>query len=232
MTEIIDPNAEARQAKTRVAICIPCGDEVKAGFAFDLARMTAATAYNDPGVEIRMFMGKSSILPLGRHRLVEDALAADCTHILWLDSDMRFPKHTLHRLLAHQQPLIGCNYSTRVMPVRPVTFQNDEDADARIFTEADAEGVESVASTGLGVMLIDLDVYRQIPAPWFMVGWNAEAGSYEGEDVYFMRKVRNAGLPVLIDHGLSQDIGHIGEWEFRHEHALAVREQLAAPEPA
>jgi hypothetical protein len=227
---IIDPNAEARQAKTRVAICIPCGDDVKAGFAFDLASMVGATAHNMPDVELRMFMGKSSILPLGRHRLVEDALAGGATHILWLDSDMRFPKHTLFRLLAHQQPVIGCNYPTRAMPVQPVTHADE--AGNRVFTEAGAEGVESVASTGLGVMLVDADLYRQIPAPWFMVGWNAQAGSYEGEDVYFMRKVRQAGLPVLIDHGLSQDIGHIGEWEFRHEHSLAVREQMAVPEPA
>lgn len=228
---VIDPNAQHRRADTRVAICVPCGDEVKAGFAFDLARMCAATAYNDPDVELRIFMGKSSLLVLGRHRLVVDALESGCTHILWLDSDMRFPKHTLHRLLAHRQPIIGCNYMTRKMPVQPVTFASDEDSSVRVYTEAEAEGVESVASTGLGVMLVDADLYRQIPAPWFETPWNPEAGDYTGEDVTFMRKVRAAGLPILIDHGLSQQIAHIGEVEIRHEHGLAVREQMAVPDP-
>ena len=214
---------------SRVAICIPCADEVKAGFAFDLARMVGASVANMPDADIRIFMEKNTLLPMGRHRLVGAALECEADHILWLDSDMRFPKHTLYRLLAHKQPIVAANYVTRRMPTQPVTFAGDHHGE-RVFTEPGVQGLEYVAAAGMGCMLVDVDVFRKIPAPWFQVGWSPESMDYVGEDVYFSRKVRDAGLQILIDHGLSQEIGHLGEWEYRHEHSLAVRE-LVVPAP-
>jgi hypothetical protein len=198
---------------------------VATGFAFDLARLVGATTVHRPDVELRLYTVRGTILPKSRHELVLAALQAGMTHLLFLDSDMRFPKTALVRLLSHREPVVAVNYATRRQPVQPVSFSNDADASERVYTEPGATHLEAVASTGFGCMLIDLDVFRQLPAPWFQMGW-VSGGGYLGEDVYFCRKVREAGLRILIDHGLSQEIGHVGEWEYRHDHALATREQL------
>lgn len=210
----------------RVCVSVPAGDMVKTDFAYDLARMIGATAYHRRDVQIQLAMQKSSILVLGRHRGVQTAAEADSTHILWLDSDMRFPKDTLVRLLAHDQPIVAASYVTRRLPVQPVTFAKaviDPAARERLYTEPDAAGLVEVDATGMGCMLVKMEVFENTPDPWFLDEY--ANGLYTGEDVYFCRKAREHGYPVLIDQSLSQQIAHVGEFEYRHEHALALRDQ-------
>lgn len=215
----------------RVAVSVPCGDEVKSGFAYDLACMMAATALVRDDVELKLHFLRGTILPKQRDELVFMALEADYTHMLFLDSDMRFPRNTLLHLLARDGYVVGANYTTRRYPVRPVTFANDEDASQRVYTEEGAEGVQEVASVGLGCVLIDLDVFRALPRPWFLTPFDEATRKYIGEDVYFSRRVRSTlGLPILIDHGLSEQISHVGEWEYRHSHARSLRDEGQAPE--
>jgi hypothetical protein len=58
--------------------------------------------------------------------------------------------------------------------------------------------VEGVVGTGL--MLIDLRQVRALPAPWFRVEYNATGSEVVvGEDIGFCRRVRAAGLRVLVD---------------------------------
>lgn len=215
----------------RVAVSIPSGDDVKMSFAYDLSNLMCATAITRDDVELRLHNCKGTILHKSREELVFMALEHDYTHIMWLDSDMRFPRNALLRLLARDTYIIGANYPTRRWPCRPVTFADDEDASKRVYTEEGADGVEEVASIGLGCALIDLDVFRALPRPWFAMPWDEKSRHFIGEDVYFCRAARqHLGVPILIDHALSQEVAHVGEWEFRLSHAREVRELVGAPE--
>lgn len=227
VSKIIDPGAEAKRPKLRIAVSVPTQDQLSAGFAYDLARMMTATAHQRHEIELRLHFVRDTILPRGRHDLVRLALETDCSHMLFLDSDMRFPKDTLVRLLAHEEPVVAANYTRRRMPLTPVA---SDDAGAPVFVEPDVEGLVPVAVTGFGVMLVDLDVFRQIPAPWFQIGYSAGAGAYAGEDVYFCSLVREHGLSVLVDNTLSREVTHLGEIEYRSEHALHIRELAGAAE--
>jgi len=160
------------------------------------------------------------------------ALKHDYNFILFLDSDMRFPRNTLLRLLARNEVIVGANYSTRANPVKPVTFRDDEDPDGRVYTEADSVGLEEVASVGFGCVLIDLDVFRALSRPWFNFEWDPKARNFTGEDVFFCRRARKElGQKVFIDHDLSHEIKHVGEWEYTLEHARELRDS-AAPQQA
>lgn len=222
---ILDKDGRTTRAPLRVAVAVPTGDQLAAGFAYDLARMMTVTAAQRRDVELRLFMARDSILPRGRHSLVVAALEADCTHVLFLDSDMRFPKDSLVRLLAHAEPVVGVNYTRRRFPLDPVASDGDG---APVYVEEGAEGLAAVAQTGFGVMLVDLDVFRQIPAPWFQIGYAKATGDYAGEDVYFCALVREHGLSVLVDNTLSREVSHLGEMEFRSDHALLTREQAGS----
>jgi hypothetical protein len=213
-------------------VSIPCGDEVKTGFAYDLSNLMCATCLSRDDVELRLHTLKGTILSKSREELAFMALEHDYTHLMFLDSDMRFPRNALLRLLARDTYVIGANYATRRYPVRPVTFADDEDASKRVFTEEGADGVEQVASIGMGCALIDLDVFRALPRPWFAMPWDEKARAFIGEDVYFCRKVRQElDLPILVDHGLSQEIAHVGEWEYRLDHARALRDEAPQNTP-
>jgi hypothetical protein len=226
---ILDQEGRATRASIRVAVSVPTADQCSAGFTYDLARMLAVTSRQRADVELRLHFVRDSVLPRARHDLVAMALDQNCTHILFLDSDMRFPKDTLSRLLAHGEPVVGTNYARRRHPITPVA--GDEQG-APIYVEDGAEGLVSVAYTGLGVMLMDLDFFRRVPAPWFQIGYHPPTGGYVGEDVYLMSLVREHGLSVLVDNALSREVTHLGEMEFRSEHTLLTREQAVPDEDA
>jgi hypothetical protein len=69
-------------------------------------------------------------------------------------------------------------------------------------------------------------------APWFHIPWNEKELKFDcGEDIYFCRKARKAGHKIYLDHDLSKEIAHIGQYEFTYMEANAVRpkiEQLRA----
>lgn len=223
---VIDPTAEAARPKIRVAVCIPARDDVAAGFAFDLARMVGATAAQRRDIEIRLFMNRSSLLPKQRHELVLQALDAESTHILWLDSDMRFPKHLLVGLLAHDEPIVGCSYPRRSHPVVPVAVTA---GGLPVYTDPSDPALVEVAAVGFGALLIDTDVFRGLPAPWFLFDFTS-TGEYVGEDVFFFKRVSDAGLRVLVDPVLSEQVAHIGELEFTSAHARAYVEDAHGTE--
>src|SRR6266540_2817614 len=107
----------------KVVIAVPTGDEVKAFWAYDLARMMAHTASVRSDIALRILMCSGSLIMKQREILLDSALETDATHVLFLDTDMRFPKDALLRLLAHEVPLVCVNYTSRQAPFVPVAFQ-------------------------------------------------------------------------------------------------------------
>ena len=49
---------------------------------------------------------------------------------------------------------------------------------------------------------------------------------FMGEDTYFCMLLKRKGVPVYVDHNVSLEIGHLGEFEFKHLHTWAVREGM------
>lgn len=223
---VLDQDGQPVQTKPpfRVCVAIPSGDQVAAGFMYDLATLTGATMATRKDIDLRLSHVQGSIIHAARRDLVKMAMKGDCTHILFLDSDMRFPRNTLVRLLSHGVPIVGANYVTRRDPPRPVTFRNDESDKDRVYSEFESTGLEEVDSTGFGVMLIDMDVFRNLPEPWFSFEWK-NPQHMVGEDVYFSRKVREElGIPTLIDHDLSHEVKHVGMKEYTMTDAIVARD--------
>ena len=72
-------------------------------------------------------------------------------------------------------------------------------------------------------MLIDLAVFEHLPKPWFNITWREDDQQFEGEDWFFCKRLQDAGIPIYYDNGLSEEIGHWGYMEFRHEHVPMPR---------
>jgi hypothetical protein len=230
VSKIIQPNKAMARPKIRVAVLVPAGDEVKTSFAFSFSSLLMWMVRNRPDVEILRFISRSTLLPQSRIDLTKHALNSDCTHALWLDTDMMFPKDALSRLLAHQQPIVAANYVKRRMPIEPTAAyrrQKDNRMSA-MFTNEESTGLQEAEFVGMGCMLTDLDVFRALPEPWFSLWWGTEDKSFAGEDVFFCYHARNMGLKVLVDHDLSKEVYHVGEFEFKHEHAVATRDFMLA----
>lgn len=216
MTLLLDKDGNKVLSKT-VAIVVPCGDQVAASFAFDLAKLIGFMVAVRPDVRILAYMNKGTIIPEQRHLLVRQAMLENPTHLLWVDSDMRFPKDALLRMLAHEQKVVACNYATRRQPCIPTAGTGPDDE--LLYPADDETELIPVSRCGMGLMLVDADVYRTVPAPWFALGFNKAQDSYAGEDVFFCGLMQRNGIAVNVDPVLSRELKHCGEFEYGLIHA-------------
>ena len=114
-----------------IGVLIPTRDFVNAGFAYDLARLvgyTVGTSHH----KVVLYTSSGTLLSAQRQDLAKSAIEAGCTHTMWLDSDMRFPKDTIIRLLKHDIGIVCANYAKRRFPTEPIAVRkNGKDEDAK-----------------------------------------------------------------------------------------------------
>lgn len=213
----------------KIAICTPSRDIVHAAFAFDLAQMGAYwMAKNAPsGGNLLFLTSMGTLIADQRVNLAKEALEANADWILWLDTDMRFPMDLLDRLLKHRQPIVGCNYPTRVVPPRPTAQIHRNEVWLPVYTDESKDGLEQVDLLGFGAVLTSTHVFKKLESPWFHLVYSTVNNEFHGEDAFFCMKAAQAGFPVYIDHDVSKEIRHIGSFEFRHEHAKITIEEGA-----
>lgn len=207
-----------------VGVCIPNMGSLLVETTSSLLQM--ATFFNQtrlPGKvksqKLSFFFTQGSLLPQVREAAFRQAIDAGCTHILAVDSDMRFPRQVIHGMLAHDKGFIAGNYVTKKIPAEPVTTGFDH---KRVYTDPDSTGLEEVSHVGLGLCLIETRLIKKIEGPLFEVRYFKEAGSYMGEDVYFCHKYREVGGKIFIDHDLSKLLVHIGRFEYTHDYYGAL----------
>lgn len=201
---------------TKVLIGVPAQDQSYTDFAFDLAQLVGYTTAMRPDVTLTLVMVKGTLLTSQRQNVVRYALDDQADYILWLDSDMRFPKDALIRLLEHNQDIVAADYSTRRLPCIPTSEKYGE---GLVMPSPEAEGLFETSRIGMGLMLTRVDVFRQLERPWFSIGWSPKANDYVGEDVYFCAQARKAGFTVWQDLKLSNETGHCGQFTYKMAHA-------------
>jgi hypothetical protein len=144
----------------------------------------------------------SSNLPELRHSLARNALLRHrATHILWVDSDMAFPRDAFHRLLAHDREIVGVTYPRRVAP----HWSSATDLDGKPFSPA-AVGIAEAGVMGFGLLLTRCAVFEgEYEMPLFA---HHDEHGYCTEDVTFARKVRERGYRLWCDLDLSREVRH------------------------
>jgi hypothetical protein len=204
----------------KIAICSPNRDMVHAGFAFDLANMIGywTAKHAQSGGNVQIMHNTGTLIADQRVDLAKAAVKQGADWILWLDTDMRFPVDTLERLVSHNRPIVGCNYSMRTFPPEPTASNFHEGTWTKVYTKPDSTGLEQVDLIGFGVTLVSTDVFKKLEDPWFHLGYSSVNQKFIGEDTYFCIKAAGEKVPVFIDHDLSKEIRHIGSFEFRNDH--------------
>jgi len=106
----------------------------------------------------------------------------------------------------------------RYPPYDPILFRGKIDAWEPVPDEDwEGGGLIEVDSTGFGCVLIDMEVFKKIDKPWFK--WTRENGTVIGEDAYFYRAAKQAGLKVFVDCDVK--IGHIASMVITEESYFA-----------
>jgi cellulose synthase/poly-beta-1,6-N-acetylglucosamine synthase-like glycosyltransferase len=184
--------------------------------AFDLTMMAAYMA-GKKNIDLNVYTSQGTLIFDQRNSLVRTAVEEKCDYILFIDADMRFPKTTLERLLAHKKDIIGVNATTRMMPPKPtarnIQINEDGSVDWLEVLSNKEKGIGKVDAIGCGVMLIKTSCLKDIPQPYFYFEQLLK-GKLLGEDIYFCIKAKDAGIDTWVDHDLSMEIGHVGSYTY------------------
>lgn len=70
---------------------------------------------------------------------------------------------------------------------------------------------------GTGVMLIAMSVFDKIGMGVWDMKYLPEVDTYQGEDWSFCEACERAGIKIYVDHGLSREVGHVGNYEYTHD---------------
>ena len=207
-----------------VAVCTPARDMVHTMYTYDLVNMVAYHTMNtNDAVSLKISQG--TLIANQRAELSLDAMQENCSHVLFVDSDMRFPQDMIGRLLKHDLDIVATNCARRRMPTGPTAQLYKDNGDRElVWTMPDSTGLQEVGSVGMGVMLIKANVFAALSEPWFETPWRHDKRGYIGEDVFFCQKAAAAGFKIYIDHDVSKEIGHIGTFEFKHDHTWVMRD--------
>ena len=232
----------AENGKWRISVGIPSHEMCPSIFAFDLANMMGySMGVLGDRFDFGMHYVGGTYIHKARQQLITEMLDEGCHYMLWLDSDMRFPKDALVQLLARDLPMVGINYSTRGIPPRFVAIKEvahvlDDgtiDPGRHLQTNEDSVGVEKVEAVGFGCVLMKSVITQGLTEdePWFFYEWNTKIGKmHVGEDVWFCRLVRENGYDIYVVHDLSMQCAHVGSMEYKLDHVWGIREAMEAGE--
>lgn len=207
------PEVEIGIPKVSIVISVNCARDTKPQFTARLWHMgmwTFKHMSNLGTIDLHLGANQSS-LPASRQSHIDHALKSGYTHAFLCDDDQEFPKDTIIRLLSHQKPIVCANICQKT-PYRISGVCLDDDG--KRIDSTGRKGLEQISYGTLGCTLLDLSYVRNIPRPHFEVKWLESASRYMGEDHYFFQKLGLAGVEFWLDHDLSQEVYHIGDFPY------------------
>ena len=185
-----------------ILIATPTRGQIEASTASDIVQLVKRFPDAD------WALGFGTILSNNRTLLIHAAVKAKASHILFIDSDMRFPPDALERLLSHKKDIVGVNYRQRT------NDQYTARKDGNFISSRERTGTEEVDTIGFGMVLIDICIFtsslRPMPSDCFAMNFDPSLGLFAGEDVNFCNEARKLGYKIFVDHDLSKEIKHIG----------------------
>lgn len=177
----------------KLSIAIPCGTPyVPVDFMMSLLAMEKPVIHSHDFI-----MG--IVIDHARNKLVENAIESGCTHILFLDSDMTFPKDLIEKLLKQDKDIVGGMYVNRHVQTTIVAYQLGKNGLYRNITYDKPKGLVEVDGIGTGALLIKIDVFKNLPKPWFKFALHKPSGNTISEDLMFCKLAKSNGYKIYCD---------------------------------
>lgn len=144
----------------KIAICLPTKDTI-----INKTTMCLLAAHShamQSGYNVAVFNLEGSAITGQRNDLVDRCLGFGADYLMWIDSDMVFPRDVISRLHRRGKEIVGATYSRRVPPYDTLgAFELNKDG------SAPTEGLCKAAFMPGGMMFVKAEVYKKIPYPWY-----------------------------------------------------------------
>lgn len=206
--------------RIKIGICIPTAGLLRAEMVASLYKvirlLDQKTLWPEAKEQSHMFFCRvGSGISTNREAMVKKAIDNDCTHVLFIDDDMTFEARAVELMARRRQKIVGCNYRRRLPPADFTALHLAEPRGSRgwVKTEKDSTGLEPVDYMGFGLSLIETEVFKKTPLPWFLNAY--KEGVYTTEDLPFFYHAREAGFIAYVDQDASKYVGHVGSCDYR-----------------
>lgn len=211
-----------------IGILVPTTDMVMSWFAYDLAVAMSYHMAHHPDDTLVPIVHQGTLLARSRNVMAEDALSMGLDWLLWLDSDMRFPPDTIARLLESGHDIVTTNAPKRKEPIGSTAhrWSDEEKKQVLIDISETSDEIVEVNACGFAVCIMRAEVFNRIERPWFWTPYLEDYDLIVGEDYYFASKAQQAGIKIMCDLELSEEIGHIGIKDYYLEDARMWNEIL------
>lgn len=176
-------------------------------------------------------VAENTYVDMARNRIVEEgirladqAYKSKPDYFLFIDSDTVVGSRKangdgdtpargdfIDQLIARNVPVISGYYVKKRDPYSQIPVFGRVNTQTYNLYQAPKNGLLEVDWIGGGYLLVKMEVFEKIPAPWFENRNNSLPGGRRelvGEDIYFCRKVKEYGFPIHVD--LNVRVGHYG----------------------
>lgn len=205
-----------------ICIGIPCYDgKLHASFFISLMQflMAGSTELTAPP-RVNILYGESHV-NRARNRIAKDFLDSDCTHLLFVDSDIIFKPEHITALLKRDLPIVAGLYPKKEAGPAQWVYNALEGA------KPDDTGLLEVKFVGTGFMLIAREVFKKMIIPpieyqddsaakmgtmWNFFHSAIWGNQWLSEDWWFCKEWRNMGGKIYADTTVL--LGHTGAINF------------------
>lgn len=175
-------------------------------------------------------MSNESLIPRGRNSLsakfMENKIA---THLMWIDSDIKFEAEDIFKLLLHDRDIVGGLYPKKTFPIDYVVNVSPDVVNEHGQIKVE-NGLMKVSRMGTGFMLIKREVFEKMYQAYpqtkytnnigldkkydpfmyalFDTGINPDSGEYVSEDYLFCDRWRAIGGECYVDPSIQ--LSHSG----------------------
>lgn len=166
--------------------------------------------------DIQQIPRSNKAVDMARNEIVHEAFRMGLDAVIWLDTDMIYPDTALVdlvRMCNAGHPVAAGIYRRGRFPFEILTQrEGGEWSQLDDLREHADGGVTRVKLTAGGYSITHIDAYKAVsahmlkttgrPVPWYC-NWDfvGEAGQC-GEDTFFMVRLAEAGVPVVVDPDL------------------------------
>ena len=200
----------------KMMIAVPCMDQVPVAFVESIIHMEKPES-------TAVCFKPNSLIYDARNLLSLTAIEHGFDYVMWMDSDMTFPRDTIPRLLNTLREngghMVSGLYVRRTMPTSPVIFDRiappEKDADGNIvkivhdYTDYPRNAVFPIDGCGFGCVLVSVDLLKRV---WDSFGPAFAPFAWGGEDISFCWRVKQLGEQILCDSRVK--CGHVGSFVY------------------
>jgi len=184
---------------------------------------------NLPDVDIFFTAPWRMSIDNGRQLAVRSALQAECDYLFFYDDDMFLHPYIVERMLKRFEEneeisILMAKAFIRGYPYEPMIFKYVEKGALQIYSDYEKDvrkdGLVKVDAVGCCSTMIDVNLIKLIPEPWFVTGKG------HTEDVYFCVKAAEYAENVGIFMDTTIESGHLLDRPILTEYSRKILVEL------